>query len=1778
MSRAGPQPATPPVPSDGRQVAQATSGLHRYTCSETLFSDGSTTLCRARDEDAGCSVLLKVLDPRHSRPVDLDRLRHEHDFAASLDLPGVVRTTALVTHEGMPALVSEDWGGEPLSRAFPTPMPLGRFLDLSVSVAAALGELHRHGIVHKDLKPPNIFVRPDTLEVKLGGLGLATRLPREQPLTLPPSLIEGSLPYMSPEQTGRTNNALDSRSDLYSLGVTFYELLTGRLPFAARDPLEWMHFHVARVPVPPSQIVADVPEVVAQIVTRLLAKATDDRYQTARGLQHDLARCRDEWLERGRVDPFPLGKRDLPDRLRFPQRLYGRDTELTQLVGALERVSARGESELVVVSGFSGTGKSTLVHQLEGPTLARGGLFASGKAEPHRVEVPYSTLAQAFGALVLRLSAGSEEQTTLWRERLRAALGPHGRLVADIIPQVEGLAGEQPRVPELGPDEARSRFRMVFHRFVGAFASEGRPLTLFLDDVQWIDSASLSVLQGLATDPGVRSVLLVGAYRESDVSPAHPLAQALDSMRGAGARFTSIQLGPLSHEAMTAFVADALHCPPPEAAPLAEVVGSTTGANPFFAIQFLSELNDAGLLHLDVDAGGWRWDLAALRERSFTDDVADLMVARLRRMDAPAQETLKQLALLGHTAKLSRLSWAVERSEARTQADLWGAVKEGLVVAAGDTYRFAHDRFWEAAYSLVAEEARPAQHLRLGRRLLAHLGEDASAEALFEAVTHVDRGLELIEDVSERMSIGRWNAVAGRRAKAAIAYASASAYLDRAGELLPPDAWRDRYDEAFDLFLERCECKFLSGDFAAGEALAGQLLERARRDPDRVRVHRLRIRMCELAGRNDEAMAIAGTALSLFGIRLPEAPEAIRAATEAEEGRVVVSLSGRRIPDLASAPEASSLVARAILGIIADSLSPAYMAQRGHFPLLAAMGVNVSLRDGRTVESSSVYNSYALVRAGAGDVSTAFDFSGLALRLLARVESPAARGIVLFRHGFFINHWRDHLSTSVSILRESDAACLDGGNPLYAGYARFAAIETAIEKGDSLDEILRAAEGAIEFATRTRSDAVRDTLRVQRQFVACLKGRTREPGSLDDERFSKAAGVAGFATWRLCVLEQAAAYLFGRYDVALEAAGRAEEALQGVVALMLVATHHFFRALTLAALYPTASDARRADLSRGLAEEVQRHGRWAEHGPANFANRHALLAAELACVEGRVLDAERLYEEAFRSARQHGFVQQEALSLELASRFYRARRLDLVADAYLFEARARYLRWGASGKVTQLEELHPQLVERRASGADAISGAFATSPAQLELSSVVRASQSISREIEIPKLVSTLLEIVLQQGGARRACLVLARGGALTIEAEAVLDQAGVRTRAVPSVPVSTSDLVPRTVVQRAQAMREPLVLGEAELRGRASEGDPYLAVHALESVLCLPILRGDELLGLVYLENDLLAGAFTPGRLTALSLLAAQVAISVENARLFSETQQAMVLQQRANERLRVEIEERRRAEAERLRAEEEVRELNQELERRVAERTTELAEANRELEAFAYSVSHDLRAPLRHIAGFSGLLERRVQGFLGEQERHYLHSISVSAAQMDQLVTDLLSFSRMGRAELARQPVDLAAVVEDVIKELSREAVGREVEWRVARLPVVTGDREMLRVVFVNLVSNALKFTGSVAHAVIEVGCRQDDVGTTVVFVRDNGVGFDMAYEKKLFGVFQRLHSADEFPGTGIGLANVRRVIARHGGRTWAEGAPSAGATFYVSLPSGAAGPAGAGPTSAT
>ncbi|HEY6796467.1 MAG TPA: AAA family ATPase [Kineosporiaceae bacterium] len=1701
----------------------------QYACVEALHTDGVTTLFRARDETTGQSVLLKVVDPRRSSRADLERLDREYEMATSLHLETVARALGIETREGAPALVLQDTGGEPLDRAFAQPLPLDRFLDLAVRIVGAVADLHKEGVVHKDIKPQNILVHPTTHEVKLVGLGLATRLPRERPPARPAHLVEGSLPYMSPEQTGRTNSALDSRSDLYSLGATLYQLLTGRLLCEARDPLEWLHFHAARTPAPASQFIAGLPDVVSRIILRLLAKAAEDRYQTARGLEHDLNRCRESWRESGRIDPFPLGEQDIPHRLQFPHKIYGRRAETAELVGTLKRVVDTGASELIVISGYSGVGKSTLASQLAGPSPIGDVQFVTGKANPYQRDLPYSTLAQAFGELVLRLIAEGEEKSALWRRRVQEALGTNGQLVIAAIPQVELLVGAQPPIPEFAPAEAQIRFRTVFRRFVSVLARAEHPLVLFLDDLQWADSDSLPLLQDLVTDPEVRFLLVVGAYRDNQVTPDHPLSVALDATEAAGGRVSRIVLGPLSDTALTEFVGDTLRCPPPEAALLAKAVQDKTAGNPFFFIQFLSELQSDGLLHLDEDAGVWRWDIDGLQRRGFADNVAELMVAQLKRLPTTSQEALEHLACFADDVESKALSWLIGRSEGQVRAALWQAVAEGFVVTENDRYRFTHDSFREAAYSQIPEEARPEAHLRIGRLLLAHLPEDTIEEHAFEVANHLDRGLELIHDPSERDVVRRWNTVAGRRAKQAVAYASAATYLKHAAELLPSDAWHNRYDETFALHVELCECEYLSGHFTAGEALCARILEQVRSDRDRARVHRLRIRMYELAGWNDEAMTVAADALRPFGLNVPETHEDIEAATQLQERLVAEFVRGRPIAGLADMTPASDPDMQAALGVIADSLSPAYMAQRAHFPLFAAMGVNICLRNGHSAESSSIYNSYALGRAGVGDYQRAFDFSDLAIRLLSQVESLAARGIVLFRHGFFIHPWRQHLSTSLPYLHQSESACREGGNLLYAGYARFAAIETAIELGTSLDEIDQATRDAAELTRQARSDAVRDTLLVQHQFAACLKGMTREPGSLEDAAFSEANGVVGFAQWRHLVLKQVVSYIFGRYDVAVEAGELASTALRGVVSLMLVATHHFFRALSLAALSPDSGDARRATLRSALEEELRLHKQWADHCPPTFESRHALVAAEVARIDGRELEAERRYEEAIRSAREHGFVNNEAVAYELAARFHRARGLDLVADTYLREARACYLRWGAAGKVRQLEELHPQLAGATTPVADPIGSTFAAGADRLDLLSVVKASQTISREIEIDRLVGTLFTIVIQHSGARRGCLLLARDGALTALAEATLDDTGVVTRILSSQSSDPSLLMPRSVMRRAQATRQPIVLDEAALRAGGSGDDPYLARRRPRSALTLPILRGDDLLGLLYLENDLVSGAFVePGLVTTLSLLASQVAISMENALYLAQ-----------------------------------IRELNQDLELRVARRTAELAEANRELEAFACTVSHDLRAPLRAIDGYRGVLERQLAGAIDGPARHQLDHIAQGVSRMRCLIDDLLSFARLARVEMSSRPVNLGALTRDVVQELARDAADRDVTWIVAELPVVTGDPAMLRVVLMNLLSNALKFTGREAHAVIEVGTHREEDGTTVVFVRDNGAGFDMTQADKLFGAFQRLHSVRDFPGTGIGLASVRRVIARLGGRTWAEGAAGEGATFYFSVP---------------
>src|SRR5262249_45693749 len=792
---------------------------------------------------------------------------------------------------------------------------VGRFLRFAAALAAALGRLHERGLVHKDFKPANVLVNSKD-QVRLTGFGITSRLPRERQAPEPPEIIAGTLAYMAPEQTGRMNRSIDARSDLYSLGVTFYEMLTGSLPFSASDPMEWVHCHIARQPAPPNERVKTVPAAVAAIVVKLLDKNAENRYQTAAGLAADLQRCLNEWEGRLRITPFPLGAHDVSDRLLIPERLYGREAEIASLFAAFDRVVIEGTTEILLISGYAGIGKSSIVNELHKALVPPRGLFAAGKFDQYKRDVPYVTLAQAFQSLVRQLLSKDAEEISEWRTLLLAALGANGQLLIDLIPELELVIGEQPPVPVLSPQEGQNRFQRVFRRFLGVFARAEHPLALFLDDLQWLDTATLEMLEHLATHPEIRHLLLVGAYRDNEVGPSHPLRRILAAIRGAGGRVEEIALAPLAPDDVTRMVADSLHCGEETAAPLALLIHEKTGGNPFFAIQFFMALTDEELLQFDHRPLSWTWDVARIRAKGFSENVIDLMAAKLGRLSRPAQTALGQFACLGNVAQIDTMALVHDGPEETLHADLWEALRAGLIIRGNGAYKFLHDRVHEAAYGLIPDSERAGAHLRIGRILLAKATPESLDDAIFDIAVHFNRGVALIEDPEEREQVIALNLRAGKRARNATAYAAARNYLTQAAQLLSPDAWTHRYPETFELYLLLSECEYLAGNFAAADALFDLILRMASSDIDGAKVHSLRMKLYQVAGRYDAALAVALDALRNFGVTFPETDQEISAAIEAQFRDVPINLAGRPIGALLDAPVAADAVKRTIIDLL----------------------------------------------------------------------------------------------------------------------------------------------------------------------------------------------------------------------------------------------------------------------------------------------------------------------------------------------------------------------------------------------------------------------------------------------------------------------------------------------------------------------------------------------------------------------------------------------------------------------------------------------------------------------------------------------------------------------------------------------------------------------------------------------------------------------------------------------------------------------------------------------
>ncbi|HTI01741.1 MAG TPA: AAA family ATPase [Acidisoma sp.] len=1447
------------------------------------LGEGPPTLFRGLGEGLA-PILLARADG--SSPGLLHRLEHEYAMRAELGGEWAVIPVELLRRGGGLTLVLADSGGEPLDHMLGRPMEVLDFLRIAVPLAAAVGRMHAQGLVHKDLKPANILVDPANSGVWLTGFGIASRLPRERQAPSPPEVIAGTLAYMAPEQTGRMNRSIDSRSDLYALGIIFYEMLTGGLPFIAADPMEWVHCHIARQPVPPGERIPGIPGVLSTIVLKLLAKTADDRYQTAVGLAIDLQRCLSAWQATGGIAPFPVGQRDVPDRLLLPERLYGREGEIDRLLATFDRVVAGGTPELVLVSGYSGIGKSSVVNEMHRSLVPSRGLFASGKFDQYKHDIPYATLAQAFGNLVRPLLGQSEAALGRWRTALNEALGPNGQLIVNLVPELELVIDKQPPVPDLPPQDAQNRFQMAFRRFLGVFARQEHPLALFLDDLQWLDTATLDLLEHLLTHSEVRHLMLIGAYRDNEVGPTHPLLRTLKAIRAGGGRVEEIVLAPLRLEDVSRLIADGLHSTPQSARPLARLVKEKTSGNPFFAIQFLTALAEEELLTFDRGTLAWQWDVDRIRAQNYTDNVVDLMVGKLRRLVPGTREAVQQLACLGNVAESATLALVRGEAEAATQAALWEAVHSGLVLPQDRAYKFPHDRIQQAAYSLIPDDRRADIHLRIGRALLAGMTADDLAEHLFDVANQFNRGTALLVDRDEKIRAAAINLRAGRKAKASAAYAAARSYFESGMALLDEEDSGSQYQLAFNLWLERSECAFLTGEFDKAEQLIATLLQRATSTVDLATIYQLKLQFHVMKSENQQAVASALECLRLFGIELPAHPSWEQ--VQLEYKMVWQTLDGRSIESLVDLPLMTDPELQAAMQLLSVLTPPAYFTDFHLFCLIACRMVTVGTQHGL---SGAATLGYALLGFVLGPVFHRFGegyrFAKLACDLVEKhgfVANPAkvyhAAGTVAF--------WTQSVETAINFMGAAYRAAIETGDLTFACYGMYQSVTGRLLLNDPLDAVWRESEAALDFARDARYGDAADIVRSQQRFIATMQGRTVTFSTFSDAQFDEARFEAQLAKDRMTlmtcfywILKLKARFLSGDYADALAAAEKVKPLLSAAAAQIQLLDYYYYGALTVAALYGEASADEQSRWRELLAAHQEQLCEWAETYPPTFGDKHALVSAEIARLTGRVLDAERLYEDAIRQARANGFVQNEGLAQEVAARFYAARGLETISSALLRNARSCYSLWGAMGKVRQLETLHPGVFEDGMTRPSAT--ALGTPIAQFDIGAAVKASQAVSGEIVLDRLIETLMTIALEHAGAERGLLILLRGDKLQIESEARSAHKTIEV-ALRRVEVTAAEL-PESLLHTVIRTRQSVILDDAAAQNPFA-ADAYFSRTRVRSLLCLPLVKQTKLLGVLYLENNLASYVFTPARISVLELLASQAAISLENAGLYAELQ----------------------------------------------------------------------------------------------------------------------------------------------------------------------------------------------------------------------------------------------------------------------------------------------------
>lgn len=1549
--------------------------LPGYFIASKIYESANSRVYRGLREIDAQPLVLKTLKPDYPTPDELMRYRQEYEITRSLSLEGVIQVHGIETHQNTLVMFLEDFGGESLAywltrRSF----SLTEALTLAIQCTEILGQVHQQQIIHKDINPSNIVWNPTTGQLKLIDFGIASRITRETPTLRNPNVLEGTLAYMSPEQTGRMNRSIDYRTDFYSLGVTFYELLTQQLPFPVDDALELVHCHLAKSPIPPSDRVPTIPKPVSALVMKLLAKTAEERYQSCRGIQADLETCLTQLQATQEIAAFSLAQHDRSDSFQIPQKLYGRKQEVETLLTAFGRVTGSSKRsdwsieledstqqakpniqnpqiEMMLVSGYSGIGKTSLVQEIYKPITRQRGYLISGKFDQYQRDIPYSALVSAFSGWVEQLLTESEAQLNQWRSQLLAALEPNAQVMIDVIPELVLVLGAQPPVPELPPTETRNRFNRVLQQFIQVLAQPNHPLVIFLDDLQWVDAASLQLIQMLMAT-NVPFLFLIGAYRDNEVSATHPLTQAIEEMRKAGITIETIALSPLQKVDIQYLLADTLNHSVEKVAPLADLVLTKTGGNPFFVNEFLRALYVEQLLTFDYQRSEWQWSIEEIQQRNITDNVVELLVTKIQRFAQSTQNALRQAACIGNQFDLQTLAFVSYSTSIPNESDVVGAevsllqnttallkdaVNIGLIIPLNNSYKrielgipepddasrmeykFAHDRIQQAAYSLNSEAERPALHWQIGQQILHHTPLEQREQRIFDIVNQLNLGIALAQ-TAERSELVQLNLLAAQKAKASAAYTAAMQYLNTALTLLPQDSWNTDYDLTLALYTLAAEAAYLNGELKQTEQFAAIVLAHARTLSDQVKIYEVQIQAYGSQMQFLAALEIGLKTLAELGVVLSVSPT--QADMESAFAETAALLADKQIQSLIHLPPMTDAIAIQSLRILTHLLAPSYQAAPPLFPFLILKMVNLSVRYGNHELSAFAYAAYAnILNCVVLDLDQSYEFVQLGLHLLEQFHNSLIRCKTLFMANCSVRFCKVHVRETIQPLQEAYQLGIESGDIEFAAYSILHHCDHCFFIGMPLAEVERKIADYIEALTQLKESTNTNALRVYQQTIANLTQPSSDPTLL--------MGAVYDESQELPLLQQAnhqkgLFYLyfnklllschFQDADKAVENADQANRYPDGGRSNAVFPIFHFYDSLARLMHYSTTSATEQAAILQRVAENQEKMQLWAHHAPMNNLHRWHFIEAERYRVLGEDALAIANYDRAAELAKEHNYIHEQALIHERTALFYLKQGKEILARAYLQEARYYYLKWGATAKVNMLEARYASLFRQtgvpKAVAANpkvSLTTTGSSSSEILDLATVIKASQVLSGELHLEKLLERLMTLVLQNAGAQTGTLLLATNQHFCIEATGTVDPIEIVIH--PSTPLEDTNQLPISLIQYVIRKQKTVILEDA-MRELRFASDRYIQSHQPKSVLCTPIQGHGKLIGILYLENNLTTDAFTLDRATILQVLTAQAAIALENTRLYEQLATYSQTLEESNRALQQEVSDRRHAE----------------------------------------------------------------------------------------------------------------------------------------------------------------------------------------------------------------------------------------------------------------------------